>query len=96
MNTFYIYILASSKNGTLYIGVTRNLIKRVWEHRSKTVDSFSKKYEVANLVYYEQSIDIDSAIQREKQIKHWKRSWKIELIEKTNPHWIDLYNDIIK
>jgi len=96
MNTFYIYILASSKNGTLYIGVTRNLTKRVWEHKSKTLDSFSKKYGVANLVYYEQSIDINSAIQREKQIKHWKRSWKIELIEKTNPHWTDLYNDIIK
>jgi len=96
MNTFYIYILASSKNGTLYIGVTRNLTKRVWEHKSKAVDSFSKKYGVANLVYYEQSIDVNSAIQREKQIKHWKRSWKIELIEKTNPHWADLYNDIIK
>ena len=88
---YHIYILASKKNGTLYIGVTSNLIKRVFEHKNNQVKGFTQKYNVHLLVYYETTKNIDSALQREKQLKKWKRLWKIALIEKQNPEWEDLY-----
>ena len=94
MKQYYIYILASKKNGTLYIGVTNNLLKRVDEHKNKLIDGFTKKYNVHNLVYYEQFNDISSAITREKQLKNWKRKYKLELIEKSNPNWIDLFENL--
>lgn len=90
----WVYILASRRNGTLYVGVTSDLVKRVWEHREGTVDGFTKRYRVKQLVYFEEHASIDEAIQREKQIKTWKRAWKIELIENGNPYWRDLYEDI--
>ena len=92
---FFIYILASQKNGTLYIGVTSDLIKRIWEHKESLVDGFTKKYNVKKLVYYEQHQNAQSAIQREKRLKTWKRKWKLELIEKINPRWIDLYDGLL-
>lgn len=95
MNYYYVYILANKKNGTLYIGVTNNLIKRIWEHKNKFVEGFTKHYSLHMLVYYEQTIDIVSAITREKQLKKWNRAWKIKLIEEFNPTWKDLYNLII-
>lgn len=95
MKTYYVYILASKKNGTLYIGVTSDLIKRVWEHKENLADGFTKKYGVHNLVYFEQTFDVNSSIAREKQIKNWKREWKIALIEKENPKWNDLYTKIM-
>jgi putative endonuclease len=90
----YVYILASGLNGTLYIGVTSNLIKRIWEHREGVVEGFSKQYGVKHLVWYEVHSEIVEAIRREKQIKKWNRRWKIELIQKDNPRWRDLYADI--
>ena len=92
---YYVYILASQRNGTLYIGVTNDLVKRVYEHTEKLVDGFTKRYDVGILVYYEATGDIMGAIQREKQIKKWNRAWKIRLIEKNNPDWKDLYQQII-
>ena len=94
MKQYYVYILASKKNGTLYIGVTNNLLKRVDEHKNKLIDGFTKKYNVHNLVYYEQFNDISSAITREKQLKNWKRKYKLELIEKSNPNWTDLFEEL--
>ena len=94
MNTYYDYILASGKNGTLYNGVTNNLIKRVAQHKRKEVKGFTEKYEVNKLVWYEQTNDIRIAIKREKQIKKWNRKWKIRLIEKENPEWNDLFFEI--
>ncbi|MCK5123451.1 MAG: GIY-YIG nuclease family protein [Candidatus Pacebacteria bacterium] len=88
---YYIYITASKRNGTLYIGVTSNLRKRIHEHKKGIRDGFTKKYKVDQLVYFEVTNDINSAIQREKQMKKWKREWKLKLIEKENPCWIDLY-----
>ncbi len=93
MHGGYVYILASGKNGTLYIGVTNDIKRRVWEHREKLNKGFTNKYNVTQLVYFEQHQDIVSAIEREKHMKAWKRAWKIELIEKDNPGWRDLYND---
>lgn len=90
-----VYILASKRNGTLYVGVTSNLVKRVWEHKSNLIDGFTKKYHVHHLVWYEQAITIQAAIIREKQIKEWKRKWKVELIETTNPYWNDLYDGLL-
>lgn len=90
-----VYILESERNGTLYIGVTSNLVKRVWEHKSDFVDGFTKQHQVHDLVWYETSESMESAITREKQLKEWKRQWKIELIEKFNPYWNDLYETII-
>ena len=90
-----VYILASRRNGTLYIGVTGDLIKRVWEHRNNLVESFTKKYSVHQLVYYEQHQNMASAITREKQLKKWNRAWKLELIEKRNPDWNDLWDEIM-
>ncbi len=86
-----VYILASAKRGTLYVGVTSNLIQRVWQHRQDAVDGFTKQYQVHRLVYYEVLEDMLAAITREKQIKKWNRAWKIELIEKANSDWQDLY-----
>lgn len=94
MNNYYVYILASRKNGILYYRVTNNLIKRVVQHKRKEVEGFSEKYEVNRLVWYEQTNDIRVAIEREKQIKKWNRKWKIRLIEKENPEWKDLFFDI--
>jgi putative endonuclease len=95
MKYYYVYILASKRKGTLYIGVTNDLIRRVYEHKNGLVEGFTKKYGVHNLVYFEQCEDIESAIQREKRLKFWHRSWKIRLIEETNPDWKDLYESII-
>ncbi|MEI6191401.1 MAG: GIY-YIG nuclease family protein [bacterium] len=92
MKSYFVYILASKKNGTLYIGVTSNLEKRIWEHKNKVVDGFTEKYNVDKLVYYEQTEDVESALTREKQMKVWKRDWKIKLIQENNPEWEDLYN----
>lgn len=90
-----VYILASRRNGTLYIGVTANLIKRIWEHKNDAVAGFTKKYHVHTLVWYEQHETMESAILREKAIKEWKRVWKLRLIESTNPMWRDLYAEIM-
>ncbi len=90
MKNYYVYILASKKNGTLYIGVTGNLERRLYEHKNKLVKGFTERYNVDRLVYYEQTNNISSALQREKQLKKWNRAWKIELIEKDNPEWNDL------
>jgi putative endonuclease len=89
---FYVYILASKRNGTLYTGVTSNLVQRVWQHKHNVVKGFTKKYNVKILVYFEVHPDAESAIIREKQIKKWRRSWKLQLIEKKNPDWKDLYD----
>ena len=91
---FYVYILASKRNGTLYVGVTSDLVKRVWEHKNKLVEGFTKKYGVDKLVYYEQFQDVESAIKREKRLKNYNRRWKLGLIEKLNPEWKDLYEEI--
>jgi putative endonuclease len=88
---YWVYILASDAGGTLYIGVTNDLVRRAYEHRTDAVDGFSRRYRVHRLVYFEQFDQIEFAIQREKRLKKWTRAWKIELIEKTNPHWVDLY-----
>ncbi|MEZ5615425.1 MAG: GIY-YIG nuclease family protein [Rhodocyclaceae bacterium] len=90
-----VYILAGKKNGTLYIGVTSDLMKRVWEHKNDLVEGFTKEYGVHRLVYFEMLEDMASAIQREKQLKKWNRDWKIELIERDNPEWRDLYDSLI-
>ena len=87
----FVYILANKRNGTLYIGVTKDLIRRVYEHKTDAVPGFTSRHEVHNLVWYKQTDSILSAIQREKQLKNWRRTWKIRLIEQTNPHWQDLY-----
>jgi putative endonuclease len=92
--SYWVYILASEVGGTLYIGVTNDLIRRAYEHRTDAVDGFSRRYRVHRLVYFEQFDQIEFAIQREKRLKKWTRAWKIELIEKTNPHWIDLFPGI--
>ena len=93
--TFYVYILASRRNGTLYIGVTSDLIKRIWEHKKKLTEGFTEKYEVDKLVYYEQFRDAECAIRREKRLKKYNRKWKLDLIEKSNPDWKDLYEELI-
>jgi putative endonuclease len=90
-----VYILASQKNGTLYIGVTSDLIKRVWQHKTGIAEGFTKTYKVHILIYFEIHKTIRSAILREKQIKAWKRIWKIHLIEAGNPTWRDLYDEIV-
>ena len=95
MKTHYVYILASKRNGTLYIGVTNDIIRRVYEHKNDLINGFTKKYKVHMLVYYEHANDIYSAIQREKSLKKWERKWKIELIETINPDWHDLYEELV-
>ena len=90
--SYAVYILASQRNGTLYVGVTNDLVRRVWEHRQGEVEGFTKTHEVKRLVYYETFCDITAAIEREKRLKRWRRTWKLELIEKANPTWKDLYD----
>jgi len=90
MKDYYIYILTNKKNGTLYIGVTNNLTRRIYEHRNGTIKGFTKKYNLNKLVYFEQLNDISFAILREKRLKKWNREWKVQLIEKINPEWKDL------
>ncbi len=91
VKTYYVYIMASRKGGVLYVGVTSNIQKRVWEHRKGLGDGFTKKYLAKRLVHIEQCSDVMSAIEREKKLKKWKREYKINLIEKENPEWEDLY-----
>jgi putative endonuclease len=95
MKTMYIYIMASEKNGTLYIGVTHDLIRRVYEHKNDLIKGFKKRYKVHKLVYYEMTDNSLTAIIREKSLKKWNRAWKIRLIEKQNPDWKDLYSELI-
>ena len=92
--TSYLYLLASRRNGTLYIGVTSDLVARVYQHKQKLVAGFTKQYAVDKLVYYEEYTDITEAIGREKALKKWRRKWKLALIEKDNPQWLDLYEQI--
>ncbi len=94
MKIGFVYIMASKKNGTLYVGVTSDLIKRINEHKTNVIEGFTKKYSIHTLVYYEMSEDIRGAIEREKQLKNWKREWKIQLIEKENPEWKDLFSEL--
>lgn len=93
--SYVVYILASGPNGTLYVGVTSNLIGRAYQHRNGMVEGFTKKYNVKDLVWYEIHEDVVAAITREKQIKKWNRAWKIELIQKENPRWQDLYPTLV-
>ena len=90
-----VYILANNQNGTLYIGVTSDLVKRVWEHKNDLIEGFTRKYGVHQLVYYEMRTDMLAAITREKQLKKWNRAWKLELIEEKNPQWKDLWGEIL-
>ncbi|MFQ5784557.1 MAG: GIY-YIG nuclease family protein [Alphaproteobacteria bacterium] len=92
---YFVYIMPSRRNGTLYIGITNDLIRRVYEHKQGLVEGFTKKYDVKRLVYFETTEDVAAAIQREKNMKHWKRAWKICLIERDNPEWNDLYDDLV-
>ncbi len=90
-----VYILSNKRNGTLYIGVTSDLIQRVWQHKNKPVSGFTQKYNLHQLVYFEVCESMETAIQLEKRLKKWNRKWKLELIEKSNPEWRDLYSEII-
>jgi putative endonuclease len=92
---YFVYILASQKHGTLYIGITSDLIRRVYEHKEKIVPGFTRRYGISRLVYFEIFDDPLSAIAREKQLKKWHRDWKIRLIEETNPEWVDLYPTLV-
>jgi putative endonuclease len=92
--SFFVYILASRRNGTLYIGMTDDLIRRVWEHRTGAVPGFTRKYRVKMLVWYEQHETRETAFQRERQLKKWNRAWKLELIERFNPTWRDLFDEL--
>ena len=92
---YFVYIIASQRHGTLYIGVTNNLIRRVYEHREKITPGFTSKYNVNRLVWFDQTDSIEAAIQHEKRLKHWQRAWKIEMIEKANPQWEDLYSSLL-
>ena len=94
MGEYFVYILASKRNGTLYIGVTNNLLKRVHQHKNDVVEGFTKKYKIHDLVHYEVFGRIEDAINREKRMKKWKRAWKIRLIEETNPNWKDLFETL--
>ena len=95
MNSYYMYIMANKPNGTLYIGSTNNLVRRVYEHKNDLIDGFTKRYGVHRLVYYEETSDNDSARLREKQMKKWNRQWKINRIIEMNPDWEDLYDSIL-
>jgi len=94
MRTYYVYMMASKKNGTLYIGVTSILKQRVWQHKNDVYEGFTKKYRVHCLVWYELTDHIGSAIRLEKQMKKWRRQWKIHLIEERNPNWDDLFGEL--
>jgi putative endonuclease len=91
---FYVYILTNKKYGTFYVGMTSDLIKRIWQHKNEVVESFTKEHGLKNLVYFEAHQNAESAIRREKRLKRWDRTWKIELIEKSNPYWVDLYDSL--
>ena len=91
---FYVYLLASRKQGTLYLGVTKDLIRRIYQHREKLTPGFSSQYDIRRLVWFETYDDPVNAIEREKEVKKWRRAWKINLIEKSNPDWKDLYSEI--
>jgi putative endonuclease len=93
--TYFVYILSSKPRGTLYVGVTNNLIRRVFEHKNKLIEGFTEQYDVNLLVWYESTESIESAIAYEKKLKRWRREWKIEMIEEQNPEWVDLYQQII-
>ena len=93
---YYVYILASRKNGTLYIGVTNDLIRRIYEHKDKSISGFTSQYDVDQLVWFDQTDDVMSAISAEKRLKRWNRAWKVALIEKTNPQWKDLYPGLLE
>ena len=93
---YYVYLLASQRNGTLYLGVTRDLIRRVYQHKTKATPGFTSQYGVQCLVWFETYDDPTNAITREKEVKKWRRAWKLELIEEANPSWRDLYDDIIR
>ena len=95
MKTPCVYILASKQNGTLYVGVTSNLARRIWEHKNDRVEGFTKRYGVHKLVWYEAHAAMASAIAREKAIKAWNRAWKIDAIEASNPEWTDLYDELV-
>jgi putative endonuclease len=94
--TYYVYMLSSQRNGTLYVGMTTNLIKRVYEHKNELADGFTKKHNIKNLVYFENYSDLSEARYRENRLKRWNRPWKMGLIEKDNPQWRDLYDEICK
>jgi len=91
----FVYIMANGRNGTLYIGVTSNLIQRVWQHREGLADGFTKKYGCKTLVWYQHHDEIETAISREKQMKEWKRRWKLRAIEEMNPDWTDLFESLM-
>jgi putative endonuclease len=93
---YFVYMTASDRNGTLYLGVTKDLVRRTYEHKSKAVRGFSAKYGADRLVWFEAHDDIVAAITREKEMKKWRRAWKLELIEKDNPQWLDLYDEIAR
>lgn len=95
MKTPCVYIMASKRNGTLYIGVTSDLIKRTWQHKQGLIEGFTKKYKCTTLVWFEQHGNMENAILREKRLKEWQRKWKLELIEKDNPEWEDLYDTLL-
>ena len=95
MKKYNVYILASERNGTLYTGITNDLVKRIWQHKQKIVEGFTKKYNVSTLVHFEECSDPKEAIKREKNIKTWQRKWKLDLVEENNPNWEDLYDKII-
>jgi putative endonuclease len=95
MRDYYVYILASCRNGTLYVGVTNDLLRRLYEHRTGTIDGFTKRHTVTRLVWYEATPNIEAAIRREKRLKEWQRAWKVDLIEAGNPTWRDLYPDLL-
>jgi putative endonuclease len=92
---YYVYLLASHRHGTLYVGVTNDLVRRVYEHREGLLEGFTKKYGVKTLVWFDSTGSVEGAIQTEKRLKNWKREWKIALIEKANPEWRDLYPDLV-
>lgn len=94
--SFYVYILTNKRYGTLYTGMTSNLPKRIWEHRNEVIEGFTQENNLKSLVYYEPHENAESAIKREKRLKKWNRQWKIEVIEKSNPDWRDLYENIVK
>ncbi len=94
MNEYYVYILASERNGTMYVGITNDIIKRVFQHRNDEVEGFTAKYKIHRLVWYETCPDVREAIAREKLLKKWNRKWKLALIEKSNPQWRDLYDEV--
>lgn len=95
MKNYHVYIMASQKNGTLYVGVTNDLVRRVYEHKNNLAEGFTNQYGVHKLVWFEPTGSIEAAITREKQLKNWKRDWKLALFEPTNPNWDDLYDSLL-